>query len=468
MTVNKITGSADPASAAICKGNVALLSVGGNVPVQPTTVTFESGALGTTIPDDGTTSGINNSINVSGIPAGSVINSVKVKVNATHTWVGDLIGVIKAPNGKVLNLAYALSGSGGTDVTTGLTNTVFASNGTALFGNGTDPYSATFAADAYLPSMAIANDPTNPSFPTTPNDPVQTGPDGYIPDVTDFSDLFSTPNGSWTLALYDYWADGASPTQPINTLDDWSLEITYASSAVPSGVWSPNAGLYNNAAMSSNYNGSLTSSVYASPSSSTTYSLVIQTPGCSSDPIAVPVTVYSTPVVNISASPYTSLFPGLQTTLNSSVTNASTPNVTYQWNYNGSVLSNATSSSYIADINGLGSYSLTVTDGHGCKSAPSNIVTIVDSLNYNLFIYPNPNNGIFQIRYNDKYLGVSNPRSVTIYDTKGARVYSQSFNINTPFGKAEIDMTKFGKGIYFVELTDAAGVRLKSGKVVIQ
>ena len=123
-----------------------------------------------------------------------------LKINATHTWVGDLIGTIKAPNGKVLNLAYVLSGTGGTAVTTGLTNTIFASNATASFGNGTDPFSSTYAADAYLPSMAIANDPTNPSFPTTPNDPVQTGPDGYIPDVTNFSDLFSTPNGSPILA----------------------------------------------------------------------------------------------------------------------------------------------------------------------------------------------------------------------------------------------------------------------------
>ncbi len=468
LTVSKISGSADPASAAICKGNVALLSIGGYVPVLPTTVTFESGALGTTIPDDGTTAGINNSINVTGIPAGSVISSVKVKINATHTWVGDLIGTIKAPNGKVLNLAYVLSGTGGTAVTTGLTNTIFASNATASFGNGTDPFSSTYAADAYLPSMAIANDPTNPSFPTTPNDPVQTGPDGYIPDVTNFSDLFSTPNGSWTLGLYDYWADAGSPTQPINTLDDWSIEITYASSAASVGIWSPSTGLYNNASLSNSYNGTLTHSVYASPSATTNYSLVIQTPGCSSDPIAVPVTVYSTPSVSIAASPLTSLYPGLQTTLNSSVTNASTPEVTYQWNYNGAILSNASSASHNVDINGLGNYTLTVTDGHGCKSAVSNVVTIEDSLNYNLFIYPNPNNGIFQIRYNDKYNGVSNPRSVTIYDSKGSRVYNQSFNINKPFGKAEIDMTKFGKGIYFVELTDAAGVRLKSGKVVIQ
>lgn len=64
----------------------------------------------------------------------------------------------------------------------------------------------------------------------------------------------------------------------------------------------------------------------------------------------------------------------------------------------------------------------------------SNSVVLTDSLNTSLFIYPNPNNGIFQVRFYDKLNGVWTRVSFTIYDSKGARVFRQQFNVSG-FGK---------------------------------
>ncbi|MBK8496922.1 MAG: hypothetical protein IPL50_19420 [Chitinophagaceae bacterium] len=72
------------------------------------------------------------------------------------------------------------------------------------------------------------------------------------------------------------------------------------------------------------------------------------------------LTVNPLPTVVISASPYTSLFPGLVTTLSSTVT----PNAaaTYTWLRNGVAVAGATGTTLNVDIDGLGDYQLRVTD----------------------------------------------------------------------------------------------------------
>ena len=469
LTVSRIPAAVDPSSAAICKGSSVELSISGDVPTDNTTTTYESGVLGTTIPDNGTTDGINHTISVSDLPANAIINKIKVKMNATHTWVGDMVAVLKAPNGKVINLAYALTGTGGAAGTTGLANTVFSSDGNVEFSNGVDPYTATFAPDAFDATMAIDNDPSNPSFSTVPNNPVQTGPNGYIPDATNFTDLFTVGNGSWTLALYDYWSDEAAPGQPINTLDNWSLEITYSTTAVATGVWSPATDLFTDSALTTAYNdGDQTPTVYAAPTETTEYTLVSQTPGCSSAPVPVLVTIYPDPVAVIGASPYTSLLPGMQTSLNSTITVSSTPTVTYQWQLDGADIFGATSASYITDINGLGNYSLEITDGNGCMGKSSNTVTIKDSISNAVFVYPNPTTGVFQIRYGNNVKDVTGvARTVNIYDNKGARVFTKGYSVNAPFQRMDVDLTGRSKGMYLIEVLDRAGKRLASERVMV-
>ena len=53
-------------------------------------------------------------------------------------------------------------------------------------------------------------------------------------------------------------------------------------------------------------------------------------------------------------------------------------------------------------------------------------------------------------------------------DAKGSRVYRKTFNPTTPYGRMDIIMKNASSGVYFVDLTDGAGNRLASGKVVVK
>jgi len=179
---------------------------------------------------------------------------------------------------------------------------------------------------------------------------------------------------------------------------------------------------------------------------------------------AATLTVNPLPVIVLSASPYTSLFPGLRTTISSNVT--PNPAATYTWLRNGVVLTGATTGSVNVDVDGLGDYQLRVTDVNGCNNS-SNIVTIKDSASGRCFIYPNPNSGQFQVRY---YSVANNvvPRGIVVYDGKGDRVMSQNYTIGRPYDRMDVDLRAKGKGLYWVEVVDRNGNRLTMCRVVIQ
>jgi subtilisin-like proprotein convertase family protein len=534
VTVNYTPGApvVTPASATICLGGIQQLSI------APLASTFNSGIVNIAIPDN-TANGISHTIPVSGLTPGS-INNIAVTLNITHTWVGDLVINLKAPNNSILALDKYLTATGGSAVTTGMTNTVISSQGVNPLSSGTNPWTATFKPDAINGTIA---------GPTVQN------PAGFVSNATGFPDLYSQPNGNWTLAI----ADGGA--LDVGTLVSWSITLSYG--AAPLGVWTPATGLYTDPAGSTPYiAGTPVQTVYASPAVSTTYAVTVANGTCTSPVRTVPVTVntplsisgqpanvatctngiatfttvvsgtapshhwqvssdngntwanisnggvYSgavtgtltitnpllsmnnylyrdsvstapcgsiisaiatltvnpLPVVTLSASPYTRLFPGLTTTISSSIT----PNAaaTYTWRRNGVVVPGANGASLYVDADGVGLYTLTVNDVNGCGSS-SNSILISDSVNTKLFIYPNPNTGRFQVRY---YSVNANTlvRGLTVYNAAGQRVLVQQNSITAPYARMDVDMSKFGKGIYWVELGDQNGNRLAVGRVVIQ
>jgi hypothetical protein len=184
------------------------------------------------------------------------------------------------------------------------------------------------------------------------------------------------------------------------------------------------------------------------------------------------LTVNPLPVIVISAVPYTSLFPGLRTTLSSTVT--PNPAATYSWLRNGAVLNSPAlgvvsglgTGSILLDVDGMGDYQLRVTDVNGCTNI-SNTITIKDSVSGKCFIYPNPTSGKFQVRY---YSVANNvlPRTLTIFDAKGDRVLTQFYTIGRPYDRMDVDMRGFGKGLYWVEIGDLNGNRLTMCRVVVQ
>lgn len=193
---------------------------------------------------------------------------------------------------------------------------------------------------------------------------------------------------------------------------------------------------------------------------------------CSSFVLSAPgtLTVNQPPVLNIAAAPTTAVFPSLTTSVVVAVNPAPTNATTYVWTYNGSVLAGATTNTVTGiGVDALGTYSVKVTDGNGC-SATSASITIRDSATTKLFIYPNPSNGQFHVRYHDVNTSPTfqGPRTLTIYDNKGARVYWKTYPITAPYADMFVDLSNHVKGIYTVDLTDFNGNRIKTGRVLIQ
>ena len=180
------------------------------------------------------------------------------------------------------------------------------------------------------------------------------------------------------------------------------------------------------------------------------------------------LTVNPAPVVVLSASPYEALFPGLTTTLTAAV--SSGVGSTYTWFLNGVLLPGATGNTISnLGVNNLGTYTVRVGTTNGC-SGLSNAKTLRDSASNNLFVYPNPNNGTFEVRFfNDPTSQNANiARNVIIYDSKGARVYSQrAVILGGTYGPMKVNLTNQPAGVYQIDLVDEKGNRLKTGKVVI-
>ena len=536
LTVNPLTALVTPSEATICNGTSQQLQIQNSASASVTT-TVSSGTLALVVTDADPAGVMTPAIVTSGIPANAVVSDISVKFNLNHTWVGDVDINLIAPNGQNLNLVGSLNNGTGGNGTNDFINTIISSTSTTVISGAAAPRTGTYAAEKRAGY----------------------GPTGNEQTATDWPALLTNLNGDWKLAMADF-AGGDE-----GTLVSWSVTITYTSPVLADGTWAPTTGLFTNAALTTPYTGGLVNTVYAAPTTSTNYTVTVQTPICTSTPLVIPITVanpigslvqpvsaevcengttsftasanagnpieyqwqmsnnggvsftnvanggvysgantntltitgattsmtgnvyqlimsvpacnnnattsaatltvFANPVVNVTAAPITSLFPGLQSTITANATTSSAA-TDYTWTWNGSPIS-ANTASIQVDIDGLGEYTVEVTDANGCMGSSSNSIVITDSLNKTLFVYPNPNNGVFQVRYNDKLNGVSNPRTISIYDSKGARVYRNAFTPGFPFGRMTVDLSKHAKGVYYIDLTDAAGVRLQSERVVV-
>jgi hypothetical protein len=175
------------------------------------------------------------------------------------------------------------------------------------------------------------------------------------------------------------------------------------------------------------------------------------------------LTVNANPDFTIKADPaITQLYPGIKTTLSTTIAPA-----TYQWYKNGVAVAGATAQSIEVDVDNLGDYTLSLVDSHGCSGTSTNTISVTAAPNDILFIYPSPNTGTFQVRYQSLENNILLPRTVSVFDSKGSRIYTKTYIINAPYGRMDVFMPNHAKGVYRVELSDRNGNRIKTGSVLI-
>lgn len=186
---------------------------------------------------------------------------------------------------------------------------------------------------------------------------------------------------------------------------------------------------------------------------------------------AAVLNVRQLPTVTLAASPLTSLLPGQTTTLTASPSVTTGGVVTTAWLFNGAAPVPAiTSNIYVVNVEHTGTYQMLIQESFtGPALACSNqsaIVTINAAVSSRLFIFPSPTDGRFTVSYYNNGT-VSTARMVTVYDSKGAKIYTAKFLITGPYTLLGIDIIPALTGIYYVVVGDATGKKLAEGKILV-
>ncbi len=111
---------------------------------------------------------------------------------------------------------------------------------------------------------------------------------------------------------------------------------------------------------------------------------------------------------------------------------------------------------YNGDVGNIDSWSLTFCMAQ-VPLANASFNNIED-----LTIYPNPNNGNFNINFTSQS---SNDVEVIVHDIRGRQVFNKSFSSNSVFNQ-NIQLNNVGSGIYIVTVKD--GERKENKKIIIQ
>ncbi len=479
---------ANPAPSGVYPYQVTVQSVG------PDAFQTITNAAPITITNGGSTPYPSNLV-VAGLPTtGTTVESVTL-TGLSHTWSDDIDILLQSPTGVNVIL---MSDVGGATAPANVTYT-FSDAGPAM---GT----AANATGTYRPTNLVGTLGVEPDNWPAP------GPGTVTQTAPALSSFTGNPNGTWKLFVVDDFAgdDGSisggynirfkyatagcvSPprtvvvtvnqpaaitTQPVNQTVCTDKVATFTVAATGSAplsyqwqVSTDNGNTFTNITNGGVYSGATTATltITAPPVSMSgyVYRVIVQgaLPCASVISFQRVLTVNPLPTIVISASPYTSLLPGLRTTLTSRISPVA--GQLFTWLRNGVAVPNASTGTLSnIDVDGLGDYQLRVTDINGCTNV-SNIITIKDSVSGKCFIYPNPTSGKFQVRY---YSVANNvlPRTLTVYDSKGDRMMTQIYTIGRPYDRMDVDMRAYGKGLYWVEIGDANGSRITMCRLVIQ
>jgi hypothetical protein len=180
------------------------------------------------------------------------------------------------------------------------------------------------------------------------------------------------------------------------------------------------------------------------------------------------LTVRQLPTVGLSASPGISLLPGMTTTLTATPSASTGGVLTKTWYRDGTSFVNA-GNTQVVNVSTVGAYQVKIQEawpsGLNCSNE-SPVVSIIAAVSPRLFIFPNPNDGRFTVSYYNVG-GVSTSRTVTVFDSKGSKVYAAKFAVSGLYTLMNVDLQAAESGIYYVVVSDASGKRLAEGKVLV-
>ena len=353
-----------PTSSSICQNSVQQLVA--NYTAATGSQTANSGSVNVAIPDN-LVSGVNTTLNLNTIPSGAVVTRVDVGFSINHTYTGDLGINVTAPNGKTLNLAYQAGAEGDNYV-----NTIISSSSTDVLPIDSTPggITGTYGPDAYNNVGTVA----------------------YKSNTTEFSDLFSAPNGTWRLSMRDYGAGD------VGSLTNWYVKVYYT--LQPTFTWTPSAGLFIDAGHNTAYTGGSQQTVYAyNTPGNYSYSANISFNGCTESSTSATVDIQAIATALIAPSNNETICSGTAITTRS-LSSPSDAGATLNWtrdhtsDVSGTVGNSGTASISGTLINATSSpitVTFTVTpDGSGSLSCSGTPLTFTVTVNPTPLATANP------------------------------------------------------------------------------
>jgi hypothetical protein len=176
-----------------------------------------------------------------------------------------------------------------------------------------------------------------------------------------------------------------------------------------------------------------------------------------------PATLFVNPLpsVVISANPPASILPNQTTTLFANVT---PPGGTFNWFFNGNPIPGATASSLgPLNINQLGTYRVVYTDANGCVATSAN-VDVTGAISNNLWVYPNPNTGTFNVRF---YNQSGEQVTLKVFNGLGQVVYSHALALGITYSNTVVSLGNMPAGIYIVKIVNGTGAELAAKRIVV-
>ncbi|MEI8013035.1 MAG: T9SS type A sorting domain-containing protein, partial [Candidatus Omnitrophota bacterium] len=127
---------------------------------------------------------------------------------------------------------------------------------------------------------------------------------------------------------------------------------------------------------------------------------------------------------------------------------------TYNWSFGDGGTSTIANPVHFYATNGTYYAKLVTTNFCGTDSSTQTVVVTNASINESSFlknfnIYPNPTNHSVNITLTS---ATSTNASILIYDLLGNAIYNENIIINTSEYNHKVDVSTFGKGIYFITL----------------
>lgn len=178
---------------------------------------------------------------------------------------------------------------------------------------------------------------------------------------------------------------------------------------------------------------------------------------------AVTLFVNTLPTISLTASAPPILLPAQTTTITAIV---NPPGGSFVWSLNGTPITGVTGAVLgPLGVDDIGTYRAVYTDPNGCVMTSADMV-VSGLASENLWVYPNPNQGQFQVRY---YNQNNETLTLNIYNASGQKVYQRSFATTTAYTRMDVNLGgRYSEGVYIVEVINAAGVKVGAKRVVIR